>query len=94
MALLDSVDDSTAGGVVGGDGQSHLVAKDNSNPILAHLTRQVRENEQTGIQTHSEHSAGKHFLDNPVQFNVIRFWHSSYFALDAQSFERSNRILF
>lgn len=59
-----SINDAASGKIVGGQGYSNRVARDDANVVLAHLARQMGEYQVSAVlQFYPEHGIGQGFAN-------------------------------
>lgn len=76
-ALAFAVDDSSARKIVGGKSDPDLIARNDPDVMLAHLARQVCEDNVAGLYLDTEHGVWERFLDYSLYFDCVFFCHMS-----------------
>jgi len=71
-----AVNDSTFGQIVGGQLNSHLIARQDANVVLAHFAGDVRGYGVTVRELHAERSVRKRVDDTSFHLNCILFRHA------------------
>jgi hypothetical protein len=74
LGLLVSIGDTTAGEVVGGEFDLHLVARENSDVVHPHFSRDVRQHFVAVLELHPEHCIGERFEDRAFEHDGVVFW--------------------
>ena len=72
--LLVSIRDATAREVVGGELDLHLVAREDSDVVHPHLSRDVRQHLVAVLELYPEHRIREGFEDRAFQHNGVVFW--------------------
>ena len=67
--------DSTLGQVIGCELNGNLIAGQDADVMLAHLSRDVRGNDVSVLELNPEKGIGQGFQDRAFHFNVIFFCH-------------------
>src|SRR5690606_24283562 len=73
---LGAVDDPPAREVVRAQLDLHLVPREDSDEVLPHLPRDVREHAVTPFDLHGEHRVGEGLNHPPLDFNGVVLRHS------------------
>src|SRR6185312_11548266 len=77
-SLAEAVIDPTLGQIVRRHLDHHLVAGENADAVLAHLTRGMGDDDMAiGDQLDPEIRVGQQFLDNALEFQLFFLGHSS-----------------
>ena len=71
VAMSESINDASFGGVVGRHLHFHPVADCKANESLAHPSRDVCENKMVIRECDAKHRSGKHRLDGTLNFNGL-----------------------
>ena len=74
VALLVSIRDATAGEVVWGELNLHLVAWEDSDVVHPHFSRDVRQHLVAVLQLYPEHCVGERFEDRAFEHDGVVFW--------------------
>jgi hypothetical protein len=69
--LLDAINDPTARGVVGRDGDANAVTEDDTDTIFPHLPSEMGEHRQSRFEGDLEQSTREHFVNGSFEFYVV-----------------------
>ena len=69
VAMSESINDASFGGVVGRHFHSYSITNCQTNESLAHLSGDVRENKMLVRKRDAEHCPGKHHRDGALQLD-------------------------
>lgn len=75
---LQTPDDSSAGGIINADLDQHLVARDDSDIVLLHLTRNVSENHHIIGKLYFACGIRQGLNDRTLEFHYIVFCQNNH----------------
>jgi hypothetical protein len=88
VAMSESINDARLGGIVRRHFHSHAVANRQANKTLAHLSRDMREDQTFVCERHAKHGPGEHHHNSALQLDRFLRIHDAVFQVGAIDLNR------